>query len=70
MAFPHVRATDRLIPTEFTHSCQVKLEENELLMLTISLEHSSDGQNVKTNQLLGEKLCFKRTFYNVYHVRL
>jgi hypothetical protein len=48
----------------------VKLEENELLMLTISLEHSSSGPNGKTNQLLGEKKCFKLTFSNVDDVRL
>jgi hypothetical protein len=34
-------------------------------MLTISLEHSSDGPNDRTNQLLGEKKGFKRTFSNV-----
>jgi hypothetical protein len=62
MEFPHVRATQRLIPAEFKRSCQMKLEENELLMLTISLEQLHMVQMTELINYWVRKKCLNEHF--------
>jgi hypothetical protein len=47
----------------------MKLEENELLMLTISLVQHSDDPGVGCNQLPDVDKCFKLTFVTAGDVR-
>jgi hypothetical protein len=47
----------------------MKLEQNELLMLTVSLLYYSDDPGVGCNQLPDVEKCFKLAFYTKDDVR-